>query len=169
MGSAPFSLSPNLRISIEPPHSSVLSHIHIDGRASYVASLENLSTIPAQFPFLCFMDLGLNLEAHRNWYFDKISSDGRRLVRCSYRGLETLLPGNRIAALSLVMRYTATNGEHVAFGSGAPVPLESLKDLRLFTVAGAANFPAVRETLTIPADDIRSQIPKWQPSRRMAG
>ena len=146
------------------------SHLPADGRAVYMLSVENTSGYPAQLPFFCVMDLGLNIEPHANWQVDKISSDGRRLVRLSYRGSSTLLPSDRIMACNLVMHLSRSNGLAISFGAGTPVPLENLRDLRLFTITGAANFPSARSSLHIPADYIRRQVLRGlDEPERMAG
>ncbi len=145
----------HLSVRIDVPPAAQLAHVVTDGHVGLPVYLENRSDYPAQFPFLCVMDLGLNLQPEANWVLSRIASDGRKLLRCSYGSAITLLPGDRLRAMTLVMNVTTNRGLRVTFNGASPVPLETLRDLRLFTVAGAANFPAQRGTATVAADTLR--------------
>ena len=149
-----------LRLDVTLPAAFGYSHLRVDGRIRYEISIVNHSSIPAQLPFFCVMDLGFNLEAHQGWQMDKIVSDGRKLLRCSFRGSATLMPAKRLVACSLVLRVSPANGVQVSYGAGAPVALDNFKDLRLFAISGAANFPPERGQLHVPAEEVRSGIRK---------
>lgn len=141
-----------------PPSSYTASHINIERRVAYAITLRNTSSIPAQLPFFCFMDLGVGLEAHRDWQLDKIVSEGRRLIRCSYHGTASLMPAEQAVACSLVLRISMQDGMQVSFGTGAPSSVDGMKDLRLFAITGAANFPAQRCQLLVAADAVRKGL-----------
>lgn len=145
----------HLSARIDVPPAAQLAHVITDGHIGLPVYLENRSDYPAQFPFLCVMDLGLNLQPEANWVLSRIASDGRKLLRCSYSSAITLLPGDQLRAMTLVMNVTTNQGLRVTFNGASPVPLETLRDLRLFTVAGAANFPAQRGSATVEADTLR--------------
>lgn len=148
----------HLRIMVDPPEAFDYSRLLANSRVGIAVSVVNQTTVPAQFPFFCVMDLGLNLEIQRDWDFKRIASDGRRLLRYTYQGSNSLLPGQKLTACRLVLKVTAPSTIFAAFGSDTPVALEKLKDLRLFTVTGAANFPAQRGILQVPVDIMRRNI-----------
>lgn len=150
----------HLRIAISAPDSAGHAAPTSLNTIAFVLSLENRSTVPAQMPFLCLMDLGFNLETHRNWNSEKISSDGRRLVRFSYRPVSALMPFEGLPVCNFVLRLSTANAVHVAVGTSAPVALDAMKSVRLFAIAGAANFPAERGYIEIPAADIRAEVLK---------
>jgi hypothetical protein len=149
---------PHLRLDIAFPPAALLAHAVADGHVGLPVYLENHSSYPAQFPFFCVMDLGLNLQPEANWTLSRIASDGRKLVRCSFANGATLLPGDRLRAMTLVVSVLAGQGLRIAFNGATPVPLDSLRDLKLFTVTGAANFPAQRGSVTVAADQLRRAL-----------
>jgi len=148
----------HLRIMVDPPEAFDYSRLLANSRVGIAVSVINQTNVPAQFPFFCVMDLGLNLEIQRDWDFKRIASDGRRLLRYTYQGSNSLMPGEKLTACWLILKVAVPSTIFAAFGSDSPVALENLKDLRLFTVTGAANFPAQRGTLQVPVDAMRRNI-----------
>jgi hypothetical protein len=148
----------HLRLATIVPHNIDGQTLQREGRIGFVVMIENTSAVPAQLPFFCFMDLGLNIEAMGDWQIDKITSDGRKLVRCSYRGIAPLLTARPAVACKLFLRVLRTGGIRVSFGAGPDVAPENLKDLKLFAISGAANFPAQRGQLLVQADTVRDYL-----------
>jgi len=147
-----------LRLSLETPAPAAFAFALNEGYLSLPIVIENISQYPAQLPFLCVMDLGLNLVPQLGWRPSKIASDGRRLVRFAFTDANPLPPGGRLHAVSVVAKIVMNGGTAVSFNAGVPVALDALRDLRLFSVSGAANFPAVRSHLVVSADMIRSGL-----------
>lgn len=144
-----------LRLAAMPPSNYSAHQLNLEKRVVYSIVLENLSAVPAQLPFFCVMDLGLHLEAHRDWQLDKIVSEGRKLIRCTYRGTNSLMPSGHVAACSLMLRIFVQDEVQVSFGNGTQASLDAMKDMRLFAITGAANFPAQRGQLLVTADEVR--------------
>ncbi len=152
------SIHTHLRLAAVPPAKLDAASLQRDGRIGYAIFIENTSAVPAQLPFFCVMDLGLNLEAQRDWQLEKIVSEGRKLVRCSFRGITPLITAQPTLACTLFLHVSKANGGRVSFGAGAAVPPENFKDLKLFTISGAANFPAQRSQLLIQTDSVREDL-----------
>lgn len=148
----------HLRLVAIPPIGYSASQLKLERRIAYTIAMENFSVIPAQLPFFCVMDLGLELEAHRDWQLDKIVSEGRKLIRCTYRGANSLMPSANTVACNLMLRIFMQDGIQVSIGNGAPASLDNLKDVRLFAVTGAANFPAQRGQLLVTTDEVRKGL-----------
>jgi hypothetical protein len=148
----------HLRLVAMPPAGYSASQLNLEKRITYSIAVENMSMIPAQLPFFCVMDLGLGLAAHRDWQLDKIVSEGRKLIRCTYRGAGPLMPSGHMAACSLTLRIFLQDGIQVSLGNGAPASLDNMKDVRLFAITGAANFPAQRGQLLVTFDEVRKGL-----------
>jgi hypothetical protein len=148
----------HLRLSLETPAPAAFSFALNDGYLSLPIVIENVSQYPAQLPFLCLMDLGLNLIPQLGWRPDKIASDGRRLVRFAFTDPQPLPPGGRLHAVNVVAKIVMNDGIVISFNGGVPVALEALRDLRMFSVTGAANFPAARGHVVVAADTIRQGL-----------
>lgn len=146
---------PHLRAVFGLPSPAPLSQGNATGRIAVPLYLENHSAFPAQFPFVCVMDLGLTLEPAANWSVNRIASDGRKLLRCSFLSDASLKPGDRLLAASLVLQVPPGGSGRAALNGASAPGLETMRDIRLFTVTGAANFPAERGAATIAADTLR--------------
>ena len=160
MLAVPVAVKPLLKISADI---TVQSELTIpcgqdSGTLSVAFTVENFSHVPAQLPFLCLTDLGLNIRPVRNGRMEKLSSDGRRLVRFGLEAPAVLSTGGKTVLCMLTLSWRGRDPASVSFDRGAGHEVEALRDLRLFCITGAANFPPERSTLTISANRVRSAI-----------
>ena len=82
----------------------------------------------------------------------------RKVVRFGCEA-ELILPkGDVVHCCSIILPFRPESGGHVDYAADIEHPLSQLPDLRLFCQVGAANFPAGRVMLTIPASHIAGVI-----------
>lgn len=158
MPAAPVTLRSLLNISAEFPSAAGLPGPCEAGTLSIDLTIENSSHVPAQLPFLCVTDLGLNIHPVRAGRMEKIAADGRRLVRFGFESHTVLKPGDKLAICQLICGWRGCDAPVVSFDLGSGHPLDSLRDLRILCVSGAANFPSERSYLVLPAASIRKAI-----------
>lgn len=128
------------------------------GSIEFDMTLSNHSPVPAHVPFLCLMDLGFNLSPSQAWHMEKIASDGRRLVRLVPATPLSLKNGESVVAGCLTAIWRRDPEYSVSFERQQTTPIAALKDMRLFCLCGAANFPQERSYLVIPAGTVASAI-----------
>jgi len=128
------------------------------GSIEFDLVLSNRSPVPAHVPFLCLMDLGFNLSASQAWHMEKIASDGRRLVRLLPTTPLSLKNGESVVAGCLTATWRKDPAFSVSFDRQQTTTLAALKDMRLFCLCGAANFPQERGYLVIPAATVSAAI-----------
>lgn len=129
-----------------------------DGSVSIVVHIRNSSPVPAQLPFFCMTDLKMNVNAPQGWHMDHISSDGRRMVRFLPSIALSLAEGQTVPACILTADWFANGGFFISFSYGSRHALDQLRNMKLFCISGAANFPSQRSYLVIDADEVRAAV-----------
>ena len=156
MQSAPVASKPLLRVSAS------IADLKVAGeRAGTIPvslMIENTSHVPAQLPFLCVTDLGFNILPVAGGQMEKISAEARRLVRFQLPPGAVLRTGEKISICTLTISWRSGDPPLVAFDLGAGLALDALRDLRMFCVTGAANFPSERTSVVLAAAEVSRAV-----------
>ena len=99
-------------------------------------------------------DLGFNIQPAAFGQMERISAEGRRLVRFVLPPGTTLDSGKRVSICTLTISWRGGDPPFVAYDLGAGLALDALRDLRMFCVTGAANFPSERTHTVLTAADV---------------
>ncbi len=156
MQASPVALKPLLRVTAEYPRIAAAGET--EGIIPLRLSIENTSHVAAQLPFLCVTDLGFNIHPGDDGQMEKISAEGRRLVRFLLPPGAVLHSREKVSICTLTITWRSGDPTMVAFDQGAGVGLDALRDLRMFCVTGAANFPSERTHIALAADDIAAAV-----------
>ena len=153
---APVAIRPLLRVSASIP--DIVAAGEREGTIPVSLMLENTSHVAAQLPFLCVTDLGFNIQPVIYGQMEKISADGRRLVRFVLPPGAVLDSGAKSSICTLTMSWRGGDPPFVAYDLGAGLGLDALRDLRMFCVTGAANFPSERTHIVLTAADAGAAV-----------
>jgi hypothetical protein len=121
-------------------------------------TLENTSEVEACHPFIAFSMLGLHFVKNEGWvqdYFD--IRVAKRMLRFRSRQ-HSLGAGKCASPCSLRIPFTPEDGGSLRLLSGTERRVSEISDIRIFYVAGAANFAPERSSVVISANKIRSQV-----------
>ena len=126
-------------------------------------NLENTSEVEACHPFIAFSMLGLHFVKNEGWVQDHFDIRvAKRMLRFRSRQ-HSLGAGKCASPCSLRIPFTPEDGGSLRLLSGTERRVSEISDIRIFYVAGAANFAPERSSVVISANKIRSQIYKVFP------
>ena len=126
-------------------------------------TVENTSEFEASNPFLAFSMLGLHFEKNKGWVQDHFDVRiAKRMIR--FRSVRQSLGAKKSATpCALRIPFTHEDGGSLRLLSGTERRISDISDIRIFYLAGAANFAPERSSVVISANKIRSQIYKVFP------
>ena len=119
--------------------------------------LRNHSEFRAVHPFVCLPALGFDLRPAAGWVAGDMIAV-RKTVRLGCADELILAKGIPVDCCSIILPFRPENGGYLRYAADVERPLAQLADLRLSCQVGAANFPADRVPLTIPASHIAGVI-----------
>lgn len=156
---APVAFKPLLKVTadIAGPAGAVAGG-EMAGTIPVALALENTSHVTAQLPFLCVTDLGFNIHPVAQGQMEKISAEGRRLVRFHLEPGASLRSGEKLTICTLTISWRGRDPPFVSFDLGVGHALDALRDLRMFCVTGAANFPSERSHLTLTCEAVGTAV-----------
>jgi hypothetical protein len=107
--------------------------------------------------------LGLHFEKNKGWVQDHFDVRiAKRMIR--FRSVRQSLGAKKSATpCALRIPFTHEDGGSLRLLSGTERRISDISDIRIFYLAGAANFAPERSSVVISANKIRSQIYKVFP------
>src|SRR5688572_16722062 len=117
MQAEPALFKPLLKITAQIP--MVVAAGAAAGTIPVGLSIENTSHVSAQLPFLCVTDLGFNICPVNEGQMEKMSAEGRRLVRFLLAPGASLRSGEKASICWLTISWRGGDPPFVAFDLGA--------------------------------------------------